>query len=303
MDISEIIPEDMKKWIDDNIHLPESDFMYALEVTFPEPPSLEILRAIDQYKCGNENSGPYLLSEYGNPDGGVGSIHYDNNDDGESLYYIITAKGMYTFDYEVIATPEQIKWANQLSRRRSLFHAFDDFVHNFGVPTNHSTRGIMDIILCNGFSSGLYDIYTLRDNSFLPYERELYPGEPGTVQQLPPNRGGTWYVVTPHPYNNQIFTCDVKHFPTRDGAEEEVARIREEERRLAEEEEREEREYFDAQVEGRYVDDDERWLCGCDDPHEVIPSCGGCVCGCLRGCTVSRHRRAHCEFNDPGEDD
>ena len=299
-------PEDMQKWIDDNIRLSNADFMQAFNAQFKvHDMPVELLRTIDSYKCGRENSGPHRLpARYYSREYEVGAIHIVIDDSG-TYAIIVTSAGMYTYDYEVVVTPAQYEWAMDTLHRTRLrgSHAFDDFVRNFGVPQSHAARGILDIIVRGDCLEDDFSMYFTHERVIDPYERELYPGEPGTVLRLPASRGGTWYVVDPHRVG--VFTCHVKHFSTEDDAAQEVSRIREEEEREAEAEAREEERYWNEPARGGYHDDedDERRLCGCDDPSQVVPSCGGCVCGCRRGCTVSRCHNAHCEFNDPGEED
>lgn len=303
-----IIPAAMLKWISENMHLSDTDFMRAFvyEGYYSTDMPTELLSAIDAYKCGYENSGPHRLPPcYSMHLYKVGAIHALTNEAGEDFGCIITSMGMYTYDYEVVVTPAQFKWAMDMHDRArwELYRALDDFIHHFGAPESHGSRGALDIILRDGLYDAVLPLYLTHEDAIYPYERELYPGKPGTVQKLPDSRGGTWYVVDQH--RTGIFTCHVKHFPTEDAAAEEVARIREEEELEAAAEAHFEERYWNEPTRGGYHDDedDERWLCGCDDPSQVVPSCGGCVCGCRRGCKVSRHHNSHCEYNDPGEDE
>jgi hypothetical protein len=300
-----VIPPDMQKWIDDNMHLSDTNFMRAFVNAGYHSAGMpiELLCAIDSYKCGRENSGPHRLpSYYSEHEYRVGAIHAHTNDAGDYFGCTITTMGMYTYDYEVIIPPAQFLWAmdTYYMTRGTDPRTLANFICHFGTPESHGGRGALDIILCGELYDAEISLYLTHEDMIYPYERELYPGKPGTVLKLPDNRGGTWYVVDPQRVG--IFTCHVKHFPTRDAAEEEVLRIREEKELEA---------AADAHYEDRYWNEpvlsgssnDERWLCGCDDPSQVVPACGGCICGCRRGCNVSRHHNSSCEFIDPGEED
>ena len=262
---------------------------------------VELLCAIDSYKCGRENSGPHRLpTRYYSREYEVGAIHIVIDDSG-TYAIIVTSVGMYTYGYDTIVTPAQYEWAMNTLRRTRLrgSDAFDDFVHNFGVPQSHAARGILDIIVRGDWLEDDFSMYITHERVIDPYERELYPGEPGTLLRLPANRGGTWYVVDPHRVG--VFTCHVKHFSTEDDAAHEVSRVREEEELEAAAEAHYEDRYWNEPAHG-YHEDDERFLCGCDDPSQAVPACGGCGCGCRRGCNVSRHHNTRCVFIDRGEE-
>jgi hypothetical protein len=233
-------------------------------------------------------------------------IQFDRDDERRFFAYIIDDDG----EREIIATPEQITWAAEMyntrrhdGRRLSVdSRIFLDFESRFGIPDYHETRGVLDAILEDGIY-GITDL-VLTVNSFAPYERELYPGAQGTVQQLPANRGGTWYVVDPKTGNGDIFTCYVKHFSTREAAEAEVELLIEEEEREAADEEYWRERDLDGPAYGAFhdgdVEEERRLICECNSYLSgTDPACGGCPCGCRRGCTFAHGRHnGKCIVND-----
>jgi len=244
---------------------------------FGNPTDIEQARAIDSIVCYGR-SGSYWRSAFDFPHG-IGTIRSSINGDGDEFYYIITEEGLFTFEYEVIATPEMIDWAITYSSRHDLTEAEirADFFRYFGEQP-FETWTVMDLYL--------------RDTRG-QYERELYPGRTAKAYQLPANRGATWYVVQRNP---GVFTCDVKHFPKKSDAKREARRIRREIQREEDEENhwREMEEATDDEV----PHFDERDLCNCGGPSPALPNCGGCYCGCGRGCVSGRLPRHACDFHE-----
>ena len=102
-------------------------------------PTIEDAWRIDCAAYGPDNVNPYWRQAYGYP-GGVGSIHVHNN-----TVIRVTKSAHFTFDYEVVVTPVQYKWA--LAHRHLPHAEFNErFFEAFPGPCNFETKRQIDRI-------------------------------------------------------------------------------------------------------------------------------------------------------------
>lgn len=175
---------------------------------------------------------------------------------------------------EVVITSEMVEWAHLYATRYELSDSEirADFFQKFGEVSFETWQALDKIML-----------HTCGE-----YERELYPGREGKVYQLPASRGATWYVVQRDP---GYFTCNVKHFPKKQDGKREARRIRREIEHEIDEEHKMERE-----MDEPHFDSDD--VCDCSNATIIIPRCGGCICGCRRGCVTKKAPYHNCEFHE-----